>query len=98
MNTTPSIAISTRIPAEMVKGLDEVASLTERSRSFHIKKALNLYLINCKQQSVKNDTLQELDSAFSELNAALKNQNNLSTLDNLIDELEHRDLCINRDD
>jgi len=73
----------------MVKRLDKIASLTERSRSFHIKKALDLYLINCKQQSVKNDTLQALDSAFSELNTALKNQSNLSTLDDLIDELEH---------
>lgn len=40
MNT----AISIRIPDELVRELDSVAKTTERSRSFHIRKALEIYL------------------------------------------------------
>jgi RHH-type rel operon transcriptional repressor/antitoxin RelB len=39
-----STAVSVRMSDELVRELDSVAKLTERSRSFHIQKALEIYL------------------------------------------------------
>jgi len=39
-----SVAVSIRMPDELVRELDSVAKTTERSRSFHIQKALEIYL------------------------------------------------------
>ena len=39
-----STAVSVRMPGELVRNLDSVARATERSRSFHIQKALERYL------------------------------------------------------
>ena len=39
-----STAVSVRMPDELVRDLDSVAKTTERSRSFHIQKALEIYL------------------------------------------------------
>lgn len=39
-----SVAVSIRMPDELVRELDLVAKTTERSRSFHIQKALEIYL------------------------------------------------------
>ena len=36
--------ISLRMPDELLRELDSVAKTTERSRSFHIRKALEIYL------------------------------------------------------
>ncbi len=39
-----STAVSVRMPDDLVQELDSVAKTTERSRSFHIQKALEIYL------------------------------------------------------
>lgn len=39
-----STAVSIRMPDELVRDLDSVAKITEMSRSFHIQKALEIYL------------------------------------------------------
>jgi predicted transcriptional regulator len=83
--------VSSRLPQDIVSGIDTIAKITNRSRSFHIKKALEMYLINLPD--IKEPTIEnELNDAFSELNLALKNKQNLAklkTLDSLINELKH---------
>jgi hypothetical protein len=43
MNTIDNTTISSKIPTKII---DEIAKMTQRNRSFHIKKALELYLGN----------------------------------------------------
>jgi len=38
------MAISVRVPEKLVTELDDVAKETERSRSFHVQKAIEAYL------------------------------------------------------
>lgn len=55
MNT----AISIRIPDELVRKLDSVAKTTERSRSFHIRKALEIYLGEQADLQIALDRLRD---------------------------------------
>lgn len=53
-----STTISVRLPEKMVKELSEVASNTERSKSFHIQKAVELYLDDYADLQIALDRLK----------------------------------------
>jgi RHH-type rel operon transcriptional repressor/antitoxin RelB len=54
-----SIAISIRIPDELAARLAEIAEETERSKSFHIQKALESYLSELADLQVALDRLHD---------------------------------------
>jgi len=54
-----NIAISSRIPADIIHNIDKIAEITQRNRSFHIKKALELYLENYADLQISLDRLQD---------------------------------------
>lgn len=53
-----STTISVRLPEKMVKELSDVASNTERSKSFHIQKAVELYLEDYADLQIALDRLK----------------------------------------
>lgn len=53
-----STTISVRLPEKMVKGLSDVASNTERSKSFHIQKAVEIYLEDYADLQIALDRLK----------------------------------------
>jgi len=53
------IAVSIRLPETLVKELDHVAEQTERSRSFHIQKALEAYMEELADVQVALDRLRD---------------------------------------
>ncbi len=54
-----STAVSVRMPDELVRDLDSVAKTTERSRSFHIQKALEIYLEDQADLQIALDRLHD---------------------------------------
>ncbi len=54
-----STAVSVRMPDELVRNLDSVAKTTERSRSFHIQKALEIYLEEQADLQIALDRLHD---------------------------------------
>ena len=54
-----SIAISVRLPDELVSKLSEIAEETERPKSFHIQKALESYLTELADLQVAYDRLHD---------------------------------------
>ena len=54
-----SIAISVRLPDELVLKLSEIAEETERPKSFHIQKALESYLTELADLQVAYDRLHD---------------------------------------
>jgi len=54
-----SVAVSIRMPDELVRELDSVAKTTERSRSFHIQKALEIYLEEQADLQIALDRLHD---------------------------------------
>jgi len=61
-----STAISIRVPDELAAKLSEIAQETERSKSFHIKKALEAYLSELADFQVAHDRLHDItDPAIS---------------------------------
>ncbi|MFH2090845.1 MAG: ribbon-helix-helix domain-containing protein [Pseudomonadota bacterium] len=70
-----SVAVSIRIPDELIRELDSVAKTTERSRSFHIQKALEIYLEDQADLQIALDRLHDssdpiisIDEMRNELN------------------------------
>ncbi|MBT3180858.1 MAG: ribbon-helix-helix protein, CopG family [Desulfobacula sp.] len=70
-----SVAVSIRMPDELIRELDSVAKMTERSRSFHIQKALEIYLEDQADLQIALDRLQDssdpiisIDEMRNELN------------------------------
>ena len=63
MNT----AISIRIPDELVRELDSVAK-TERSRSFHIRKALGIYFGEQADLQIALDRLHDTSDPVISIN------------------------------
>jgi RHH-type rel operon transcriptional repressor/antitoxin RelB len=59
MNTTANITISSRIPVKIIDIIDEIAQTTQRNRSFHIKKALELYVENYADLQISLDRIQD---------------------------------------
>ncbi len=59
-------ALSVRIPDELASKLSEIAKETERSKSFHIQKALESYLNEIADLQVAYDRLHDTtDSMIS---------------------------------
>ena len=70
-----SVAVSIRMPDELIRELDSVAKMTERSRSFHIQKGLEIYLEDQADLQIALDRLQDssdpiisIDEMRNELN------------------------------
>ncbi|MBC8439332.1 MAG: ribbon-helix-helix protein, CopG family [Deltaproteobacteria bacterium] len=70
-----SVAVSIRMPDELIRELDSVAKMTERSRSFHIQKALEIYLEDQADLQIALDRLHDssdpiisIDEMRNELN------------------------------
>jgi RHH-type rel operon transcriptional repressor/antitoxin RelB len=55
------MVISVRLPEEIAKALDELASATERPRSFLVIKALDAYLAEYADYQVALDRLRDKD-------------------------------------
>jgi len=55
------ISISVRLPESTAKALDELASATERSRTYLILKALETYLAEYADYQVALDRLRDKD-------------------------------------
>ncbi len=54
-----SKAISVRLPDDLASKLSEIAKETERSKSFHIQKALEVYLAELADLQVALDRLHD---------------------------------------
>ena len=54
-----SKTISVRIPDDLALKLSEIAEETERSKSFHVQKALEVYLAELADLQVALDRLQD---------------------------------------
>jgi len=52
-------AISVRIPDELVSRLNEISMETQRSKSFHVQKAIEAYLSEMADLQVALDRLQD---------------------------------------
>lgn len=60
------IAVSIRIPDTLAAKLSEIALETERSKSFHVQKALEMYLADQADLQVAFDRLHDpSDKVFS---------------------------------
>lgn len=57
----PSTTISIRLPEDIAWLLDEIARETERSRSFHVQKAIIAYLEEFADAQVALDRLRDKD-------------------------------------
>jgi len=55
-----STPMSVRIPEPMAKELDQVAKSTERSRSYHVQKALESYLEEQADLQIALDRLHDV--------------------------------------
>ena len=55
-----STHMSVRIPEPMAKELDQVAKTTERSRSYHVQKALEFYLEEQADLQISLDRLRNV--------------------------------------
>lgn len=53
--------MSVRIPEPMAKELDQVAKSTERSRSYHVQKALESYLEEQADLQIALDRLRDVN-------------------------------------
>ena len=56
-----AVSVSIRLPESTVKALDELASTTERSRTYLIMKALEAYLEEYADYQVALDRLRDKD-------------------------------------
>ena len=54
-----SIALSVRLPDDLVRKLEDIANETERSRAFHIQKALEAYMENYADLQIALDRLHD---------------------------------------
>jgi len=69
-----SMAISVRVPEKLVTELDDVAKETERSRSFHVQKAIEAYLEDYADLQIAVDRLRNLSDpviSFDEMRQQL---------------------------
>lgn len=58
-----SISISVRLPDKVAKALEELAKVTERSKTFLIRKALESYLAEYADYQIALDRLRNKDDA-----------------------------------
>jgi len=59
-----STAISVRLPEMIVLDIDEIAQDTERSRSFHIQKAVEIYIKEYADLQIALDRLNDPTDAI----------------------------------
>ena len=59
-----STAISIRIPERLASKLTEIAKETERPKSFHVQKALEVYLADLADLQVALDRLHDTSDAI----------------------------------
>lgn len=57
-------AISVRLPRALTNGLDRLANLTDRPRSYLIRKALETYLAEYAEYQIALDRLRDKDDAI----------------------------------
>ena len=55
-----SSMISMRIPENLARELEEIAKATERSKSFHVQKAIELYLQEHADMQISLDRLNDV--------------------------------------
>lgn len=63
-----SATISVRMPDELLRELDSVTKTTERSRSFHIRKALEIYLGEQSDLQIALDRLRDSSDPVISIN------------------------------
>ncbi len=56
-----TVSVSVRLPGSTAKALDELASATERSKTYLIRKALEAYLEDYADYQVALDRLRDKD-------------------------------------
>lgn len=71
MNTT----VTVRLPDSLANALDEVAKITERSRSFLIKKAIETYLEDQADMQIALDRLRDTSDTEISINDLRKSLN-----------------------
>ena len=54
-----SIALSVRLPDDLVRKLEGIANETERSRAFHVQKALEAYMVDYADLQIALDRLHD---------------------------------------
>jgi RHH-type rel operon transcriptional repressor/antitoxin RelB len=59
-----STAISVRLPEKIALDIDEIAQDTERSRSFHIQKAVEIYIKEYADLQIALDRLNDPTDAI----------------------------------
>lgn len=59
-----STTISVRLPEDLANDLTDVAAETERSKSFHIQKAVEMYLEEFADVQIALDRLRDKDDQF----------------------------------
>lgn len=58
-----SVSISLRLPEEIARALEELAKVTERPKTFLIRKALEAYLAEYADYQIALDRLRDKDDA-----------------------------------
>ncbi len=53
--------VSIRLPEELADGITDIAETTERSKSFHIQKAVEMYLEDYADLQIALDRLRDKD-------------------------------------
>lgn len=61
-----SVSISLRLPEELAKALENLASTTERSKTFLIRKAIETYLKEYGEYQIALDRLLDKDDEIIE--------------------------------
>ena len=64
-----SVALSVRLPDRLAAELEEIASATERSKSFIMQKALEAYLVEQADLQVALDRLHDATDAVVSMDA-----------------------------
>ena len=54
-----SVVFSIRVPEELAKELDEIATETERPRSFHVQKAIETYVREFADLQIALDRMRD---------------------------------------
>jgi predicted DNA-binding protein len=67
-----STSVSVRISEELVQKLDEITKETERSRAFHIQKALEAYFVELADLQIALDRLHDVSDPIISLDELRK--------------------------
>lgn len=67
-----STSVSVRISEDLVQKLDEITKETERSRAFHIQKALEAYFVELADLQIALDRLHDVSDPIISLDELRK--------------------------